>query len=349
MLDAAERALQVAQAVGDAGLAVLAQERRGEALWRVGRLEEAASELAAVLAVLPLSDVKVDTLNNLGFALAYLGRPEEAQAVFERGLAIAEQKRFSHLEALMAACCGSSAFERGDWPAARHYIERALTLAGQMGTSSNRWPLAYLIDGLLQLAQGQLEAATRSAETGLALAEQRGDELILLMQRVLTEIDLAKGDPTSARVRMSPFLDRAHLTERDIDALLPVLVWAQLDLGEVEAAEELAAQTVARLRAQHHRDFLVDALQVEAAIWIRQQRWDEAEAALQEALALARPMPYPYAEAKALSTYGDLLVASGHPEQARDQYAAALAILRRLGEVPYTERIERALAEMARH
>ena len=94
---------------------------------------------------------------------------------------------------------------------------------------------------------------------------------------------------------------------------------------------------------------LVDALRMEAAVWIRQQRWDEAEAALEEALALARPMPYPYAEAKALATYGDLLVASGHPERARDQYDAALAILRPLGEVPYTERIERALAEMARH
>jgi tetratricopeptide (TPR) repeat protein len=113
-------------------------------------------------------------------------------------------------------------------------------------------------------------------------------------------------------------------------------------------AEELATQTVAREHAQHHHYFLVDALRVEAAIWIRQERWDEAEAALQEAVTLAHPMPYPYAEARALCTYGDLLVASGQPEQARDQYAAALAILRRLGEIPYAERIQRALAEMAR-
>jgi hypothetical protein len=63
-------------------------------------------------------------------------------------------------------------------------------------------------------------------------------------------------------------------------------------------------------------------------------------------LALARQMPYPYAEAKALSTYGDLLVANGQPERARDQYEAALTILRSVGEVLYTERIERALAEI---
>ena len=59
-------------------------------------------------------------------------------------------------------------------------------------------------------------------------------------------------------------------------------------------------------------------------------------------------MPYPYAKAKALSTYGDLLVARVQPEQAREQYEAALGILHRLGERPYAERIERAMEKMSR-
>src|SRR5215469_11829976 len=46
----------------------------------------------------------------------------------------------------------------------------------------------------------------------------------------------------------------------------------------------------------------------------------------------------PHAEAMALSIYGDLLIARGQLKQARDQYAAALAILRPLGEVPYVHR-----------
>jgi tetratricopeptide (TPR) repeat protein len=100
---------------------------------------------------------------------------------------------------------------------------------------------------------------------------------------------------------------------------------------------------------QHNYLNLVDALRLQAAVWNRQERWDEAEAALEEAFALTREMPYPYAEAKALATYGDLLVACGKPERARDQYEAALAILRPLGEVPCAERIERALAEIACH
>jgi tetratricopeptide (TPR) repeat protein len=165
----------------------------------------------------------------------------------------------------------------------------------------------------------------------------------------LAELDLLRGDPASAEARLLPLLDRDGMVELDVNALLPLLVWAHLDLSKVEAAQMLATQTVARLRTQHDQLNLVDALRMEAIVHIRQQRWDEAEAALQEALALAREMPYPYAEAKVLSIYGDLLVASSQPEQAREQYEAALTILRSLGEVPFAERIERALAEMARH
>jgi tetratricopeptide (TPR) repeat protein len=359
-LEAAEHAFEVAQATGDAGLVVLAQQRRGQALGRMARFEEAASELATVLAVLqnleqqhesvlPLSDLEIDTLGNLGNAVSTLGRLDEAHAYYERALAVAEQKRFSAWEADMAANCAWNAFDRGDWLAACRYTERAAILMGQMGTSSDRRPVVYIFDGFLQLAQGQLEAATQSAEVGLALAERRGGPMVWWVLQFLVEIDLERGDHTSARTRLSSFPDPATLTECDIDDLLQALVWVQLESGDVEAAEELATQSVARLRAKHLRSSLVHALRIEAAIWIRQERWDEAQTALEETLALARPMPYPYAEAKALTTYGDLLVARGQPAEAHDRYEAALAILRPLGEVPYTKRIERALLEMACH
>jgi tetratricopeptide (TPR) repeat protein len=106
---------------------------------------------------------------------------------------------------------------------------------------------------------------------------------------------------------------------------------------------------VERLHDQHDLLTLVDALRMQAAVAIRHERWDEAAAALDEALALARQMPYPYAEAKLLATYGDLMVASGQPTRAQEQYTAALAILQPLGEVPYTERIQQALDEMRCH
>ncbi len=92
---------------------------------------------------------------------------------------------------------------------------------------------------------------------------------------------------------------------------------------------------------------LVDALRIKALLATRQGRWEEAEAALKEVLALCQAMPYPYAEAKALYVYGQLHEAKGEPERARERYEQALAICNRLGERLYAERIEGAL--MALH
>ncbi len=58
-------------------------------------------------------------------------------------------------------------------------------------------------------------------------------------------------------------------------------------------------------------------------------------------------MPYPYAEAKALYVYGLLEIARRDAERAREQLAAALSILNRLGEGLYRPHVERALAGLA--
>jgi tetratricopeptide (TPR) repeat protein len=217
---------------------------------------------------------------------------------------------------------------------------------------SNSFADAYLYgaEGHLKLAEGDLEAAAQCAEACLALPEWHGTlQWKWYAHHVLAELDMHRGDPRALRARLLPLLGRTDLVQTGRNAFLPLLVWAHLELGDVNAAEVLATQTVTDLREQHDRLSLVDALRMQAAVWIRQGSWSAAEATLEEALALARAMPYPYTEAKLLAMYGDLMVASGHPARARDQYDAALAILRPLGEVPYVERTERALAALSFH
>jgi hypothetical protein len=81
---------------------------------------------------------------------------------------------------------------------------------------------------------------------------------------------------------------------------------------------------------------------------MRQQRFGEAEAALEEALILCRAMPYLWAEAKALYVSGLLHQAKGEQQVARERLEAALAICARLGERLYAARIEEALAALER-
>jgi class 3 adenylate cyclase/tetratricopeptide (TPR) repeat protein len=353
---ALEQALQVAQAAHDPLLEAKAVWWHGWALHYAGRLEEARAEIVAALPVLEQQETPQDldevclSLMDLGLVLTNLGRVSEAHAHFERALALAEQMKSPERVAELSVCCSQTAFVRGDWTVARRYIERAEALRPHFETDYFVRGILYGGQGPLQLALGQWDAAASSGQTPLALAKESSKlESLRLVQWILTELDLYQGEAASARDRLLPLLDREGLVELGVNPLLPLLIWALLDLDEVEAAENLAMQTVARLRTHHDQLNLVDALRMEAAVGIRQGRWDEAEAVLEEALVIARAMPYPYAEAKALAVYGDLLVARGQPAQAHDHYEAALAILHPLGEVPYTERIERALADMARH
>ena len=112
-----------------------------------------------------------------------------------------------------------------------------------------------------------------------------------------------------------------------------MLAWALLEGGEEHRAGTLVGGTVTRGRAQGEKLALPDALRVQGMVFSRQGQHDEAAAALEEGLALARSLPTPYAE-------GRILVELGRLEE-------ALVIFRRLGALKDVERTEAALAESA--
>jgi hypothetical protein len=162
----------------------------------------------------------------------------------------------------------------------------------------------------------------------------------------MAERDLLAGQPDRARARLLPLLDRPGLQELYVTNLLPLLAWAHLELGEMAAAAELVAQASARGRAQDNKLALVDALRVAAMVALHQERWAEAESALEEGLDLARAMPHPYAEARLLHLSGDLHGQQGETALARERLEAALAIFQRLGARQDLERVERAIEEL---
>jgi hypothetical protein len=162
----------------------------------------------------------------------------------------------------------------------------------------------------------------------------------------LAERDLLQGQPAAARARLVPLLGGPRADETDV-AVLVLLAWAQLELGELAEAEQVVAEAIARMRADNNRLDLVDALRLQAMVLTRQERWDEVEQSLEEGLTLARQMPYPYAEARLLHAYGEMHLKRGEGEAARERLEAALAIFRRLGALWYAKRVERELLELA--
>ena len=64
---------------------------------------------------------------------------------------------------------------------------------------------------------------------------------------------------------------------------------------------------------------------------IRQEQWAEAERALEESVMLARTLPYPYAEARLLRVCGEMHIAKGEPEPAREPGEGTSGITRCAG------------------
>ncbi len=348
-LAAAEQAATLARASGDDYILTTAQERRAAALLALGRLEETCRALTGE--VIPTSEATgnlwtlITAHDNLAGAYEYLGEYQKARASLEQAIALDERLGDPAEMAYLLYGRGLNAFALGEWQRARPDFERAATLVGSTGQF---WYATYPPHGLgvLCLAEGRQEEAAHHLTQALRLAQRNHDlQALCWVQGALAEWDLLSGRPGAARVRLAPLLDVPGLMVSYSREALAILAWAYLELGEADQAQALLAQVLGTARQARMGPTLVQALRVQALVLSKQERWQEAEQALQEALTLCRGMAAPYAEAKTLSTAGLVSHQKRELAPARQRFEAALAILERLGERLYARYIEQLLAQ----
>ncbi len=344
-LATAERAVALTGAAGDERTRAQAELWRAEALAELGRPDEA---LAAYEAAATLAEDTGD-LHTLSYLLPMMATSYrevdavEAQRLAQRALAVAERYGNPVYLAWALNMQGCFAVIGGDWGQAHASFERALALDRQVdGSFASTYVLLEV--GRLYLWEGRWAEAVAHLEQSVAAATRTGNgnlNALRLAHRIWAEHDVLAGDPGAARNRLLPLLDRPGLVEPDVALLLPMLAWALLELDDVDGADSVAAQAVARTRQQRARDPLVEALRVQALVRMRQERWPEAESILAEGLALARHPPcYPYAEARLLHVSSQMEAQTGAPRVARERLEVALAIFRRLGARVNAERVE---------
>ncbi len=350
-LEAAERAIELAGAMGDERIRAQAELWRAEALdslWgrheslsafeRAGAVAEAAGDMQTLIHAL------------LMIAEGYRERDEaEAARQTERALAVAERYGNPVYMAFALEELSLGAIAAGNWDQARVSIERALDLSRRVNAS---WALTYclLAAGHLRMLEGHWTEAFEHLEEGAAAAARIGNlHALRVSQQRLAECDLLDGRPEAARDRLLPLLDRPAMVEPAVTELLPVLARAILTLGDIEGADDLANQGVSRARQAHMRYLLAEALHVQALVRMRQGRAREAQQILDEGLVLARQMPYyPYTEARLLHVFGRLHMALGEHGPARERLEEALAIFRRLGAVKDAERTGQDISTLPR-
>lgn len=347
-LAASEQAATLARGCGDRHTLALAERNRLNILQMLGRLGEA---LQVGETALPLAETIKDSrclvwiLTDLAHIHTVRGAFAKSRGYIDRAIALAEEME-SPANLSFALGSGSwFAALRGEWPRANGDMNRAISASGLADRS---WWTSYppIFLARLSMVQGEWTAATKAAQEALALAGESDDlQALRWASTTMAELDILEDRADAARARLVPLLDRPGLQEYDVTNLLPVLAWAQLELGQVDQAAETVDQALQRARPEEMRLVLVEALRVQALVAIRQGHWADAEQDLREGLALAQQMPHPYAEARLLEVDGQRYAEQGEPDQAQARLEAALAIFRQLGAVADARQVEGALSK----
>ena len=285
---------------------------------------------------------------NRAIVLMDLGACADAQRSARHALEVAEQCGMLDLIARMLCTLARISFVSGDWDRSLDFCRYTTQIVQALDAAfpSLAEDIAQL-QGRVYLARGEAQAAQECLQAAMQESQGPNSMLALLQAHAsLAEADLVHKGATAALARLEPCLDRATPYEQASTDLMPLVAWACLQLGDDERATALLTECLKHARERHYHVLLADALRIQALLATRQHRWQEAKAALDEGLALARSMPYPYAEAKGLFVCGDLYAVQDERERAREQYVASIAILGQLGERLYAEGVERALAEV---
>jgi len=347
-LEAAERAVAVAQDTGDTSL--LARERvlLGVALFTVGRLVEAIDQFEeAIEGAEAVSDLETlsEAFRMATWTYQTRGAFAKSQVAQMRGLALAEQLKdvvgFGHalfLDALLA-------YYVGEWDRARAIAQNSRDVFQVLGPAHlSAYPPLGL--GWLCIIEGDQDKGEEFLAEAEKIALQSGPVQVLRFITALrAERELLAGRADAANKLLLPWFTDEPMQERTRLELSVLRAWAAVELGLEADANALVGDTVRSARANQMDLILPDALRVQALLAMRRQGWAEAERALEEAIDLSHKMPYPYAEAKALYVSGHLWATRGKSAQAHTSFEEALAICHRLGERLYGAAIERRLRE----
>ncbi len=268
---AAEKALRLAEALGEARAASRAHGIFGRVFGRIGDAAKARENLERAVALARESDASetVLALQALGHNLEHTeGDHEGAGSRYGEALALAERIGDVPAQIELHAALGQLAFERGEWVQAQRAAEASAELAEREGLVG-KLCVPNVLRGRLRMHEGALETACGLFESAAELAEQAGwSEVAASALMGLASAQERSGDGAAAR---GTLLDALRVCERA--GLLPQSVQANARLaaawlgeGDTAAAREAAARAVEAAERVHDPAAVAAAAEAEAVL-----------------------------------------------------------------------------------
>lgn len=342
----AVEAVQMSNALRDRRLLARAEWNRHSALALMGQPNDVFAALHEYVRILEHDGDLVQLLEQtalLALMAVFRGHLQSSREYRERALDLARRIGDPMAVPYALSQLGSSLFLLGDWGGARAHFESALEMAGRIDTATPL-PMTVCDLGHLTVCEGDWDAGEALLSEASSLHEEGDPDH--LPQLYLAYLDVRRGRPQAVIERLTPLLDRSGYEEFFATPLLPPLVHAHVDVGDIERAEVLVLDALRRAESDANRLDLVAALLAQAHLREKQGRDDGARDILRDVVRHAREMSFPAAEAEALFQLGALAIKCGDAGAARAALHEARAIWVLLGARKDLERVEEALAKL---
>jgi class 3 adenylate cyclase/tetratricopeptide (TPR) repeat protein len=253
---ASEKALRLAERLGEAAAASRAHGIFGRVFGRIGDAERARENLQRSVELARESDPAeaVRALLTLGYHLEVSEADyAEAADAYEEALNLAEQTGDLPSQVELHAALAQLAAYRGEWERVRDETEASASLAEREGLTG-KLCFPYVMRGALRWREGDFEPAVELLREAAELAEQVGRSEVAFQALFWLAASLRqRGDFTEADTELARALDiceRAGLVAQSIEAISSralVLMLAKRTDAAREAAEE-AERLSERLR-----------------------------------------------------------------------------------------------------
>ncbi len=184
--------------------------RLGWFTFYLGRQQEAKALFERSLAILRRLDARADmvfTLNYLGAVCSYLGDYAQTRALCRESLAIAESLGDTYGRAIACNILGQTAYEGGDYTEAQAWSQRSFALEQQIG---NGWSMAFSLTNLGKVAYalGEYAEARWFFEQSLQTRAGLGDTRgVAICYNRLGDAAMALGSPAEAGQRYTQSLE----------------------------------------------------------------------------------------------------------------------------------------------
>ncbi len=253
---ASEKALRLAERLGEAAAASRAHGIFGRVFGRIGDAERARENLERSVELARESDPAeaVRALLTLGYHLEVSEADyAEAATAYKEALGLAEQTGDLPSQVELHAALAQLAGHRGDWEAVERETEASASLAEREGLTG-KLCFPYVMRGTLRWREGEFDAAAKLLRDAAELAEQVGRSEVAFQALFWLASSLRqRGDYSDADTELSRALDiceRAGLVAQSVEAIsarsLNLMLAGRGDAAR-EAAEE-AERLAERLR-----------------------------------------------------------------------------------------------------